>query len=548
MLPILITRNAVGPGDETTSQIRHAAPPSGQRAEAIQKILDALSRHLSGKEVLSRYALVRLMEDLARILKFPPLPQESGRDFVKRLIGFLQSMPMPERLLLERQLGGRSLAHRLAVLTAMPSGLGERTAPTGVVGANAGLPQSQPKEAIRNLPVQTAAPPQFAAIKASASSEVALLQSILKKTFGADEEGDPAEAMFEEAPDELPKDSRRPDAARTSDARTQRIPVSGRPDMETAASVAGGGMPGEIAETDAAPPPMQPEDEVRATGAGPASTGNFPGETEGFDASPSEPILPVPEDAEQTASDMEALLERGVAEAADADGLDTDGTYGRPTPDNDGHGTRPAGPRAEPGSQAARFSADAVKALVREGLALPEVFGDGGKSAEPKGGDTGEQMPAAPQESDAAEHSPLMRPRNEATGAAPLSDPKSDEPERTAALRSANQAKASNAGDDPAMQQMITRLVENGLPREAIPFALVPYPPAKADAEDGAGKPDQQEWTGDGESDAGADAESDEGDRETPAKESSDGGAEEKSDEPGAINAYDLYRKLGGLG
>ncbi|MBP1887194.1 hypothetical protein [Sinorhizobium mexicanum] len=547
MLPILMTRSALGPGDEATSQIRHAALPSGQRAEAIQKILDALGRHLSGKEVLSRDALVRLMEDLARILKFPPLPQESGRDFVKRLIGFLQSMPMPERLLLERQLGGRSLAHRIAVLTAMPSGLGERTSPTGVVGANAGFPQSQPKEAIRNLPVQTAAPPQFAAIKASASSEVALLQSVLKKTFGADEEGHPTETMFEEAPDEAPNDSRRPDAARTSDARTQRIPVSARPNMETAASVVGGGMPGEIAETDAALPQMQPEDEVGATGEDPAGTGSFPGEAERLDASPSESTLLVPEDAEQTGSDAEALLEG--PEAADDDGLDADGTYGRPAPDSEGHATRPAGPRAEPGGQAARFSADAVKALVREGLAFPEVLDEGRKLAEPKDGETGDPMPAAPQESDAAEHSPLIRSRNEATGAAPLSDLRSaDEPERTAALRSANQAKASNAGGDPTMQQMITRLVENGLPREAIPFALVPYPPAKTDAEDVTGKPDQQQWTGDGESDAGADAESDEGDRETPAKESSGGGAEETSDEPGAIDAYDLYRKLGGLG
>ncbi|WP_331372921.1 hypothetical protein [Sinorhizobium chiapasense] len=548
MLPILTTRNAAGPIGETTSPIRHAALPSGQRAEAIQKILDALSRHLSGKEVLSKDALVRLMEDLARILKFPPLPQESGRDFVKRLIGFLQSMPMPERLLLERQLGGRSLAQRLAVLTAMPSGNSERTAPAG---GNAGLPQSQPKEAIRNLPVQTAAPPQFAAIKASASSEVALLQSILKKTFGADEEGDPAEAMFEEAPDEVPKDARRSDTARTSDAGTRRVHVPARADMETAASVAGGGTQGEVAETDAALSQTQAEGEVVDPGIDAAGTAYFAGEAEGLDASP--PALPaVPEDAEAAATDTEtALLERGTAEAVDDDGLDADGTYGRPTPDmeGDGHGTRPAGARGEPSGQAARFSAEAVKAFVREGLALPEILGEGGNLAEPTAGETGLRVPAAPPESDAAERSPFMRPRNEATGASPMSGPGSgDEPDKTAALRPGNQAKASNAVDDPTMQQMITRLVENGLPREAIPFALVPYPPAKTEAEDVIEKPDPQEWTGDGDSDAGADAKSDEGDRETPARESSNGEMEEKSDEPGAIDAYDLYRKLGGLG
>ncbi|MCA1405727.1 hypothetical protein I6F26_06245 [Ensifer sp. IC3342] len=548
MLPIFTIRNPVGPGDETTSQIRHAVLPSGPRAEAIQKILDVLGRHLSGKEALSRDALVRLMEDLARILKFPPLPQESGRDFVKRLIGFLESMPIPERLLVERQLGGRSLAHRLAVLTAMPSGHGERTA-----GAHAARPQSQAKEAIRNLPVQTAAPPQFAAIKASASSDVALLQSILKKTFSADEEGAPLKAMLE-GRDEMPKDARRSEAARTPDMRPQRTHASPGPDMEAAAPIAHGGSEGEVAETDAALPRTQPEGEVADTGVDATGTGNVAGETEGFDASASDPALPAgPENSEPAASDTEtALLERGPTEAAGDDGLDADGTYGRPAPgpEGDGHGTQPAGPRGrEPGGQAARFSAEAAKAIVHEGLVLPEILNESGALAEPRDGEIGQRLVATPSESEAAEHSPLTRPRNETTGAVPMSDPRSaDEQEKTAALRSAVQAKASNPGDDPTMQQMITRLVENGLPREAIPFALVPYPPAKADAEDESGKTDRQERPGDEENDSGADAEADEGDRETHARESSGGGAAEKRDEPGAIDAYDLYRKLGGLG
>ncbi|MCA1438699.1 hypothetical protein I6F07_00430 [Ensifer sp. IC4062] len=539
MLPILTIRNAVGPGDETTLQIRHTALPSGQRAEAIQKILDALSRHLSGKEVLSRDALVRLMEDLARILRFPPLPQEGGRDFVKRLIAFLQSLPMPERLLLERQLGGRSLAHRLSVLTATPTGHPERTAPAGT---NAALPQSQAREAIRNLPVQTAAPPQFAAIKASASSDVALLQSILKKTFGAGEEGDPAEATFEEARDEVPADSKRSDTARTTDARAQRTRVSVPPDMEPAAPVAGGTKQGEIAEAVAALPESQPEGEV-------TTTGNMAGETGGSDASPSDPVFPAaPEGSEPTAREAKAALaEHGPAEAAD-DGLDVDGTYGRPAPDleGDGHGTRPAGPRGEPSGQAARFSAEAVKAIIREGVALPEILAENEKLAVSKIEETSEQVTATPLETDAAEHLPFTRSRYETTGTAPMSDPESaDEPEQTAALRSANPAKAPNPGDDPTIQQTITRLVQNGLPREAIPFAIVPYLPAKTDSEDATQRADRQEWASDGENNGGAEAEG-EGDRETSAKESSDGG-EEEGDEPDS-DAYDLYRKLGGLG
>lgn len=545
MLPILTVRNAVGPGDETTSPIRHAALPSGQRAEAIQKILDALSRHLSGKEVLSRDAVVRLIEDLARILKFPPLPQESGRDFVKRLIGFLQSMPMPERMLLERQLGGRILAHGLAVLPAMPPGNSERT-----VGATAARPQSQAMEAIRNLPVQTPVPPQFAAIKASASSDVALLQSLLKKTFSVDDDGDPVEAMLEETLDEVPRDSRRSDTARPSDARSQRTLASPRPDMQAAAPVAGGTQ-GEVAETDATLPQAPSEAEATDAGAEVEGTQNTAGEAEGFDASPSGPALSIPEDAEPAASDTEAaLLESGSAEASDDDdGLDGDGTYGRPAPntEGDGHGARPAAPRGELGGQTVRFLADAVKAIVREGLVLPEYSNESAAPAGPKDGEAGLQVPAAPLESDAVEGSPLPRPRNEMTGGAPTSDPASaDEAEETVALRKAIQAKA-NPGDDPAMQQMITRLVESGLPREAIPFALVPYLPAKTDAEDANGNADQRE-RGNKENDSGADADANEGDRETPAGESSDGEAEGKSDEPGAVDAYDLYRKLGGLG
>ncbi|WP_455854375.1 hypothetical protein [Ensifer canadensis] len=120
---ILTVKTATGLAEEASARPQQPAAPltAAQRGEAIQKVLDALTRHLAGREILSKDALVRLMEDLARILKFPPLPQEGGRDFVRRLVTFLEWMPMPERLALERQLGGRSLALRVGILADLPA-------------------------------------------------------------------------------------------------------------------------------------------------------------------------------------------------------------------------------------------------------------------------------------------------------------------------------------------------------------------------------------------------------------------------------------------
>ncbi|MDK1383972.1 hypothetical protein QN224_00950 [Sinorhizobium sp. 8-89] len=551
MLPILTIRNAAGPRDESTVQARHAALPSGQRAEAIQKILDALGRHLSDKEVLSRDALVRLMEDLARILKFPPLPQESGRDFVKRLIGFLESMPMPERLLLERQLGGRSLAHRIAVLTAV-SNRGQASASIAA-GGMPSSPQPQDATAIRNLPVQTAVPPQFAAIKASASSDLVLLQSILKKTFSADEEGGPVEAMLEGAMDEMPEDAAETGASKASEQRARPPQLSAAANREATAALGGDLAQDELAAFDTALPLPQPESEGADTGGGAAETRGLAGEPVSPEPAPSDmPLAAQPDDTEQVAHNTETgLLEQGADETGYDDGLEADGTYGRPLPDTeDGRQqTQPRASRGEPGGQSARSLADAMKVIIRDGIALPEfVDEDGRPAAEPESGDTRQQPAAARSTSDPAERSRDAGIRSRNGTEAPLADhAPTDEPDKTA-QRSPMQARGQNPGNDPAMQQMLSRLVETGLPREAIPFAMVPYPPAKAELDDATDTADRREQAGDGESDTGADAEDGEDDREAPAKGSPDDGNGDPGEERGAIDAYGLYRKLGDLG
>ena len=93
------------------------------------------------------------------------------------------------------------------------------------------------------------------------------------------------------------------------------------------------------------------------------------------------------------------------------------------------------------------------------------------------------------------------------------------------------------------MQQAIALLVESGLP-EIIPFAMVPYLPAKEDADDGHGKTDRTPRD-DREGDAGTEPE----DRDEEQKgQDPENGGDETAEPPDSSDAYDLYRKLGGLG
>jgi hypothetical protein len=89
---------------------------SGNQSEAVLKILETLNRHLLGSEPLPKDALIRLLDTLAKILKFPPLPQETLRDFTKRLAVFLETLPPAARAALEKQLGQHNLAISIKIL------------------------------------------------------------------------------------------------------------------------------------------------------------------------------------------------------------------------------------------------------------------------------------------------------------------------------------------------------------------------------------------------------------------------------------------------
>jgi hypothetical protein len=127
LMPILTVKPAAAPAHaaavvETVTPRERAPvlPPiriSGSQSEAVLKILETLNRHLIGSEPLPKEALIRLLDTLAKVLKFPPLPQETLRDFSKRLAVFLETLPPAARLAVEKQLGQRNLAVSLRILS-----------------------------------------------------------------------------------------------------------------------------------------------------------------------------------------------------------------------------------------------------------------------------------------------------------------------------------------------------------------------------------------------------------------------------------------------
>lgn len=530
MLPPIVTiRTATGAAEEATPGLRRPLPPS-ERAAAIQKILDTLTRHLSGKEILSRDALVRLVEDLALILKFPPLPQETGRAFLRRLTGFLESMPLPERLLLEKQLTARSLAHRFAALTSIP------------VDRRGALPPDQTP--IRSLPLPARAPtsPPPPAAKAPVSSDLALLQAMLRKAYSTDLE----DTRLDKAPEGAGQETAPKKPTRTE---AQRAPSPSGSALPPAAA--------EAAEAEAVAGPIQ-EDAGEVKAAVPQGKEGLPDSADPTVTPPrsrdSEATVleadagAEPEHAEPVHGAVEAVAaEEGMGESAEttAGRLDADGTYGPTRAERKDEAPRVL-VRDEADGRSARPPTEAVRAIARDSLALPETS-KGGQPAE--GADSnGTADPVSPG-GEAA-----RRPKESATpirGTGPGAEPPGESASADGAEASLpdmppSQTKARDAGEDVGTPQALARLVEIGLPREAIPFALVPYPPAPETSE--ADEMNRREPAD--EEEAGEDARDGEGDQEG-GGETLDHAAEDGSDqdeERTAADAYDLYRKLGGIG
>ncbi|MGF6175961.1 hypothetical protein [Ensifer sp. 4252] len=551
LTPILTVRTASGLAEEATTRPQQPAAPltAAQRGEAIQKILDALTRHLAGREILSKDALVRLMEDLARILKFPPLPQEGGRDFVRRLVTFLESMPMPERLALERQLGGRSLALRVGILADLPA-IRNGAAPPSMGAASPSL---------SNPPLQPAIPLHLAAARAPAASEVALLQTVLKKTFGVGNESDTSSRASDEVDAALPAEDEAPVRPQTSPERGEprtmpgRLPSLDGPEIEALAAIINGDTDPEAVDPEAATGKVAVEDEDDGSSHAATTADDADLAAKARDAG-----------ARSGATRTDAGTEAGRADEAQ----EPDGTY-RPLPDGEHHPQNDRATTRGNEDRTDRTLSDALKTIVRDTLGLPgdpagtdrpEVIASEIESAEANAA-------ARQTERDSAEPSRAnpLRPRDTTAGAelAALSVAE-DQMEQPGPAGAAAAQRPQKPVDDPAMQQAIARLIENGLPREAIPFAMIPYPIAvedvkseteKSEREEGGGE-GGEEPNGDGEA-AQDDGEAAQGDREAAqddgeatkdGQQTEDGRAETGDDQNAEPDVYELYRKLGGLG
>ncbi len=518
-LPAFIAiRTAVGTAEETTQGLRRSLP-AAERSEAIRKIVDALSRHLSGKEVLSKDALVKLVEDLALILKFPPLPQETGRAFIRRLTGFIEALPVPERLLLEKQLATRSLVQRVAAVATIA---GDRR---GAVP-----PDRTP---LRSLPLPAHVPPALPGAKRPVPSDLALLQAMLRKTYGADMEDvrietTPERATIEAAQEEAPAGPQRSPKTPTN------APAAPRGAEIAAKDASASQLEGEMADTAA----MTPEGSDEQLPDGEAETGEPLAPRRSQAAGLNGSALALPKDAKPaTAEGKAAGAEAGAESLPDGEG--SEGTDGPPRSAREDDRPRV---RMQSAARMAQPPAETLRAVIRDSLALPGTS----KSWQPRDmGDAGPAAPLLPPENEAparpretavavrsaaASEPPVDAASDAGTGAS-LPDLPPPQPER-------------RTGEDAMAPQGFARVPENGLPREMFPFALIPYPPAE---ESDADAVDRRKRGSEGEPEE--DARDDEGERESNTRQQGHaaGGEQDQAEEQPAADAYDLFRKLGGL-
>ena len=519
LTPIVLIRNATATGEDAGLGVRRLVVPAGQRTEAIRTILDALSRHLAGKEVLSREALARLIEDLALILKFPPLPQEGGRAFVRRLTAFLEAMPMPERLVLERQLAGRGLGQRVALLAAAPASR-----------SGASPPDQSP---IRTLPLAAPMPQSLPPVaKAPSSGDVALLQALLKKTFGTDEDARSDQSLEPRT------------AGGTDRAEAERGPGRSRNRASTspgtgdaaAAKDAPGAAERHVAEPEAALPggPAAAQDGEPTAAAAPR------GMPVGEGSGPETPAPSAPENVESAAETEMRAAEADIGGTTDA--LDSDGTYGPPRlhrEDDPPPVSRRGGTEVQ-----SRSLSDALKTIIGDSVDLPGMQEGGIARVQKRTDAAGSAIQTTEPARPAGVQEDARPARGGVAGALPFLEAASADPAEDAPARDIDAAepKGRRIEEEAATPQALARLVESVLPREAIPFALMPYPPASEAGEREPDVADGREQAG-GENEAGTDEEDGDEAQEKPDEAPGSADATEEPD-----TAYGLYRKLGDLG
>lgn len=522
LMPIVAIRNAGNPSEDAVQNIRRSPVPLSQRTEAIQKILDALGRHFSGREILSSDALMRMIEDLSRLLRSPVLPHRAERD-VARLLQVLELLPAHERQAVARELGG----HRPALRIEPPI-----RATQQAMGAS---PQPAGHPVIRSLPLQAPATPQSSAAQTSASGDVALLQAMLKKTFGAGEETARAARTFEETTQAEPQAE--PDATPPGDAAKASNPGEGRTRPGDMRNQAPTGFPPGPAEQHAEEAEAADRLLPKAADLPHSPEHSTPRTPAGGDAFT--PRVPRQAEAPKQGQILDEAETPSQGDAGSGDELNGDGTYGPPRGKEESTPPplRSGAMRGEAASPA-RAIVDAVKLLTDTGFIAAAKSGGRPQAMEHVDNAvpvSRSEPPAPEQAGEFAVRQRNISARHEASSALAAAElPEAPMPGGTPW-----QARSPQAGEDPAMQQALALLVEVGLPRE-IPLALLPYPPAETEAEDSDDSHGESDGQPKDDDDKEAEAGPEDGKEEQESRSESDEG-------PDSSDPYELYRKFGDL-
>lgn len=571
---------------------------SGHQSEAVLKILETLNRHLLGSEPLPKDALIRLLDTLSKILKFPPLPQETLRDFSKRLAVFIETLPPAARAALEKQLGQRNLAIVIMMLAEvlkmpsiieMPRLLDRPFLPPTAPRAGGTQPDGKPTQNTAIQQGQTTAParqasvpnPQTIVAGPAIIADPGLLQAALKKAFGGDDTT-PAIIAFEESID-ADTAAAAPRAEQSAKAQTARdaAPTGGQPQHTSKANSETIPLLRAAAAFLAADPEALSlvatiasgmDDQLKAELvkelelelSGPqetskhkeASTGSDRPEAHGDDYRTSDAEPDIPANAATSTAKMtvarnpdevDGFTDHDLGEwelEIEAQDQSLTGADDIPSPSAEMEIDRPE-----------KSLAQALKALVEASLPLP-----GAETSDPLfatlAGDTAdisaEILFAQLEASESAEMLPdaslltgdIGDPR-ELAGLEPDTwNPMLDGPEEKAASR--QMLPHSATAEENAREALTPRLPDAGVIRDAIPFAMIPYLPAKTQELRTLEAEDEEKPSFTGEEDQ--DQQGEDGDK--PESEGEDTAPVQQADldERESDAAYDLYRRMGGYG
>lgn len=577
---------------------------SGTQSEAVLKILETLNRHLLGTEPLPKDALIRLLDTLAKILKFPPLPQETLRDFTKRLAVFLETLPPAMRVALEKQLGQHNLAISIKILAEvlkmpslsdMPRPLDRPVVAPTVPRAGITLKDGRPLPAAtvqqgqaqvvpgRPAPVNI---PQMILPNPAHIADPGLLQAALKKAFGGDDTA-PAIIAFEESIDG--------DSAAIA-ARAAQSPPKGQTASGNG-TAATSGQPQQAAKASSDTIPL-----LRAAAAfladDPEALSQVATITSGMDDQLKAELV------EELGLDLAELKEAstqperssGAARAqAQTEGDEFGTAQARPdTADQAVPGASSAaeGERTEadgvtvldPGEREIDLQdpsiasadempsaisetemdhpekslAQTLKALVEASLPLPGAApGKTGTLFALMAGDTPDMgAEILFSQLEAADIDGVLPDTSVLTGdIGDQTEPLGLESEAWSAVLDGPEEKAagrlvplhSAAIDESAREAQAMRLPDAGLVRDAIPFAMIPYLPAKTQASRTVEIEDEEQpaFSGKDSGDEGEHSE-EQGEPENQTGAAPQAITEDAGDE--TADAYDLYRRMGGYG